>query len=230
MTMPGKGAEIGRYRSVPHWLAHWKPASVVGVDVRGNEHEIVITATQKRWAVAWRALQDCEAVTARALDKRGKVIATTAIERPDDEPTEDDEDDGTITDRAQAPATAPGYDIVAVVQCVAKEVREASREGYSEAKQMCEAVIKELTSVVKLATERLEAAETTVHEIQTQQIEARRAELESESENGELVKALLPMLTDTIAKVKKTANGANGAAKPATTPASAPTTEKGADG
>lgn len=189
------GAAAARSRSIPHWLAHHKPVQVVGIDAKGVAHEIAISEsmTAKKWAIAWRTLQDVGAVTARALDANGKIIATTAIRYPEeDEPddttaTDDDDDEPRAHAAPASPATAAGYDVTAVVQCVAREVRQATREGANEMREAFSDVLTAMTEVIKLATERLASVETTMHEMQMQQIEEREARSQEDTETRELV-------------------------------------------
>lgn len=168
----GHGATRQGPRSIPHWLRYWKPESLVAVARDGTEHPIAIQHVRNKWIIAMRALEELGATAVRALDKKGKIIASTECELDDD--LEDLEEPSEQQSRAlaNAPATPYGVDVASVVQTVAQSVTSSNIELVKAVSATNEAAFKELLSIVRLVSERLSSMEQMMHEQIVRQLEA----------------------------------------------------------
>jgi hypothetical protein len=208
-------------RPLTHWLAHWSPTSVIAVDADGQEHPIVVTKQKRKWDIAAKAVLEVDAVTVRAMSGEG-LLATRTL-RTIDSPATEEETQAT-------PATPGGYDVTAVVQCVAREVREAVSESTKQLREMLGDVVRSQAAMLKDMSERHSASEKALLDAREQiMIEreeriaereeaAAKAEAESDKaeqrEQTELVKSVIGMAMQNPDVVSKIAGAFNGKASP----------------
>jgi 23S rRNA pseudoU1915 N3-methylase RlmH len=220
-------------RSITQWLAHWQPTSVIAVDADGEEHPIVVSKTQKRrWDIVAKAILEVDAVTVRAMSDEG-LLATRTLRTVD--PAIDE------AETSATPATAGGYDVTAVVQCVAREVREAIADDRKATREMLADVLKAHTQMLKDMSERHSASEKALLDAREQiMIEreeriaereeaaeraAAEAEKAEEKQQAELVKSVLQMAMQNPEGVKNLIGGLNGKPKIAVTASPTPKVE-----
>jgi hypothetical protein len=137
-------------KPITHWLAHYAPTSVIAIDADGEEHEIAITKQKRKWDIVCKAIVSLDAVSVRLM--KDKAVVATRTLRTVDAPDVDAE-------TAATPATAGGYDVTAVVQCVAREVREAISESTKQLREMVGDVVRSQSQMLKDMAERHSAAE-----------------------------------------------------------------------
>lgn len=231
MSAPAKKQSANR--PLTHWLAHWEPTSIIAIDADGQEHPIVVTKQKRKWDIAAKAVLEVDAVTVRAMSDAG-LLATRTLRTVEAGPVEEE--------TQATPATPGGYDVTAVVQCVAKEVREAVTEAFRAAQGMHATTTSELVMMVKQLGERHSQAEKALLEAREQIIiereeriaereaaaeqAAERAEQEEKKEQIDLVKHVLGLAAQNPGLVKEFMGSMNGkaaktiavAATPAPTP------------
>jgi hypothetical protein len=173
---------------------------VIAVDADGQEHPIVVTKQKRKWDIAAKAVLEVDAVTVRAMSGEG-LLATRTL-RTIDSPATEEETQAT-------PATPGGYDVTAVVQCVAREVREAISESTKQLREMVGDVVRSQATMLKDMSERHSASEKALQDAREQimlereeriaerEEAAATAEAESEKaekrEQTELVKSVIGM-------------------------------------
>lgn len=220
-------------KPLTHWLAHYAPSTVIAVDADGEEHPIVVTKQKRKWDIVAKAVMAVDAVTVRAMSPEGLLATRTlrTIEAPVGE-----------SETAATPATAGGYDVTAVVQCVAREVREAVSDATKAMREMVSDVVREQSKMLKDMSERHSAAEKALLDAREQimiEREERIAEREAEAERAaqqvqesearesrELVKNVIGMAMQNPDIVKTAMGALNGSKKVPAIAAPAPTPPK----
>jgi hypothetical protein len=205
-------------KSLTHWLAHYQPATVIAVDEDGEEHPIKVTKQKQKWNIAAKAIESVDAVTVRLVDADNAILATRKLRTVEIVQSEEE--------NAATPATAGGYDVTAVVQCVAREVREAVSESTRAMREMVADVVREQSKMIKDMSERHSAAEKALLEarelimvereerIAEREDDAAKAQAAAENlekrEQAELVKSVIGLAMqnpDVVSKVVGAFNG-----------------------